>query len=138
MQYYQLQDLIGSRLITVDGSNAYDLVAAKPTLETFRDLARAASIAERPLDDIVIRHFDSSTELPVGEVDTSLIVPVDIDKVWAAGITYQISEEAREEESHMSEIYLNVYDADRPEIFKATRNRTVGSDEAVGIRADST
>jgi 2-dehydro-3-deoxy-D-arabinonate dehydratase len=35
-------------------------------------------------------------------------------------------------------MYLDVYDAERPEIFfKSTPTRTVGPDEAVGIRADS-
>jgi 2-dehydro-3-deoxy-D-arabinonate dehydratase len=58
--------------------------------------------------------------------------------VWAAGVTYEISEQARRQESTMPEIYLDVYDADRPEIFfKSTPSRTVGPGEQVGIRADS-
>jgi 2-dehydro-3-deoxy-D-arabinonate dehydratase len=38
----------------------------------------------------------------------------------------------------MAEIYIDVYDAERPEIFfKATANRTVAPGEPVGIRVDS-
>jgi 2-dehydro-3-deoxy-D-arabinonate dehydratase len=61
------------------------------------------------------------------------------DEVWAAGVTYEISEEAREAESSMPEMYLNVYQSERPEIFfKATENHTVDPDDKVGIRGDST
>ena len=59
--------------------------------------------------------------------------------MWAAGVTYEISEEAREAESTMPEMYLNVYESERPEIFfKATENHTVGPDDNIGIRSDST
>jgi 2-dehydro-3-deoxy-D-arabinonate dehydratase len=73
-----------------------------------------------------------------GRLDVDADLPVDAAEVWAAGVTYAISEEAREAESSMPEMYLDVYDADRPELFfKATPSRTVGPDEPVGIRADS-
>jgi len=63
---------------------------------------------------------------------------VNLGEVWAAGVTYEISEEARKAESNMSDIYIDVYDAERPEIFfKATANRTVGHRDEVGIRSDS-
>jgi 2-dehydro-3-deoxy-D-arabinonate dehydratase len=60
-------------------------------------------------------------------------------EVWAAGVTYQRSEEARMEESGTPDIYSKVYVAERPEIFlKATPRRVVGPDGTVVIRADST
>jgi 2-dehydro-3-deoxy-D-arabinonate dehydratase len=38
----------------------------------------------------------------------------------------------------MPDIYVDVYDAERPEIFfKATAERTVGPGEAIGVRGDS-
>src|SRR6185437_3749195 len=41
--------------------------------------------------------------------------------------------------THTPDIYDRVYDAPRPELFfKATASRTVGPDEPVGIRSDST
>ncbi|HEU5015610.1 MAG TPA: fumarylacetoacetate hydrolase family protein, partial [Roseiflexaceae bacterium] len=64
--------------------------------------------------------------------------PTDAQEVWAAGVTYERSRVAREEESAGSGIYERVYTAERPEIFlKATPSRTVGPNDAVVIRKDS-
>ena len=69
----------------------------------------------------------------------TLKAPIGSQEVWAAGVTYPRSREARAEETHTPDIYDRVYEAQRPELFlKATPSRTVGPDEAVGIRADST
>lgn len=67
-----------------------------------------------------------------------LLKPTDVQEVWAAGVTYERSRVAREEESAGSGIYDRVYSAPRPEIFfKATPSRTVGPGEPVAVRADS-
>src|SRR5438105_3270475 len=42
--------------------------------------------------------------------------PVDSQEIWAAGVTYKRSEEARERESQNSTIYSRVYSAQRPEL----------------------
>jgi 2-dehydro-3-deoxy-D-arabinonate dehydratase len=67
--------------------------------------------------------------------------PIERQEVWAAGVTYKRSREARMEESEDSggsTFYDMVYDADRPEIFfKATASRTVGSGSKVSVRGDS-
>ena len=64
--------------------------------------------------------------------------PVDLQEVWAAGVTYQRSREGRREESGHAALYDAVYSSDRPELFfKATPARVVGDGAAVGIRADS-
>jgi 2-dehydro-3-deoxy-D-arabinonate dehydratase len=73
--------------------------------------------------------------------DVVLLPPVDgRTEVWASGVTYEISREARVEESESSaDVYRLVYDADRPELFfKAPAWRVVGDGQVVGIRADST
>ena len=68
----------------------------------------------------------------------ALLKPTDSQEVWAAGVTYERSKVAREEESAGSGIYDRVYDAPRPEIFfKATPSRTVGPNEPVAVRRDS-
>ena len=60
-------------------------------------------------------------------------------EVWAAGVTYKRSEEARKEESGTPDIYARVYTAKRPELFfKANRRRVAGPDAPISIRADST
>jgi 2-dehydro-3-deoxy-D-arabinonate dehydratase len=69
-----------------------------------------------------------------------ILAPIDGDtEVWAAGVTYKRSEEARVEESATPDIYTYVYRAERPELFfKANARRVSGPDEAVVVRADST
>jgi len=68
------------------------------------------------------------------------LAPIDGQtEVWAAGVTYRRSEEARVEESGTPDIYTKVYSAERPELFfKATPRRVAGPEEAVVVRADST
>lgn len=65
--------------------------------------------------------------------------PIDgATEVWASGVTYVRSREARTEESTMPSVYEQVYEAERPELFfKSTAWRVVGPDAAIGIRADS-
>lgn len=59
-------------------------------------------------------------------------------EVWAAGVTYKRSEEARERESSNSNIYTRVYEAQRPELFlKAMGYSAVSAGDPVGIRYDA-
>ncbi|WP_331232972.1 fumarylacetoacetate hydrolase family protein [Natronorarus salvus] len=137
MRYYQQGVGHPPRLVATNGREAYDLTSTNAGLDTFFDLARAARIAKEPIDEIVARHLDDATAVdePAGG---GLSLPVVPAEVWAAGVTYEISEAAREAESGMPEIYLDVYESERPEIFfKATPSRIVGPGEAVGVRSDS-
>jgi 2-dehydro-3-deoxy-D-arabinonate dehydratase len=73
-------------------------------------------------------------------VGARLLVPVDgRTEVWAAGVTYTVSKQARVEESERAaSVYELVYDAERPELFfKAAAWRVVTDGEPVGVRADS-
>lgn len=73
----------------------------------------------------------------------SLLVPIEAPEVWASGVTYERSRDARNFESSEGEIdsvtyYDKVYDAERPEIFfKSTAARTVGPNDEVCLRSDS-
>jgi 2-dehydro-3-deoxy-D-arabinonate dehydratase len=74
----------------------------------------------------------------VAQGGPALLKPTDDQEVWAAGVTYERSRIAREEESAGSGIYDRVYSAARPELFfKATPSRTVGPGEPVAIRVDA-
>jgi 2-dehydro-3-deoxy-D-arabinonate dehydratase len=139
MRYYQLSSEENSLALVVDdGDELYDLTSAHTDLTSFTELARTASISEEPIDAIARRHIDDAETISEQELDQHLCRPIRAAEVWAAGVTYGISEKAREAESSMSEIYLKVYDAERPEIFfKATPSRTVGPNDDVGIRGDS-
>jgi 2-dehydro-3-deoxy-D-arabinonate dehydratase len=67
--------------------------------------------------------------------------PIGNQEVWAAGVTYLRSRDARMEESKESgaaDVYQKVYEADRPELFfKALPVRVAGPGEHVFIRSDS-
>lgn len=69
----------------------------------------------------------------------TILAPVENQEVWAAGVTYQRSREARVAESIEPSVYDRVYEAARPELFlKSVGWRVRGPGETVGIRADST
>jgi 2-dehydro-3-deoxy-D-arabinonate dehydratase len=80
---------------------------------------------------------DAENALALDEV--TLLAPVDRQDVWAAGVTYKRSQEARERESPgAARFYELVYKAARPELFfKATADRVSGPGERVHIRRDS-
>ena len=83
---------------------------------------------------------------PLGPVDMldglSIQAPIQSQEIWAAGVTYTRSRDARMEESKDTgggSFYDKVYDAVRPELFfKATAYRCVGPGGKVRIRKDST
>ncbi|MBT2648750.1 fumarylacetoacetate hydrolase family protein [Bacillus sp. ISL-34] len=72
-----------------------------------------------------------------------LTTPIDAPEVWASGVTYKKSKEARNYEATQGKLdrqtfYDKVYDAVRPEIFfKSTAARTVGPNDPVYLRSDS-
>jgi len=70
-----------------------------------------------------------------------LLAPIGSQEVWAAGVTYLRSRDARMEEAKDAgggTFYDRVYEAERPEIFfKATPNRVVGHRGLVRLRSDS-
>ncbi len=72
----------------------------------------------------------------------TLLAPVVRQDVWAAGVTYYKSRDARMEESKGAgggSFYDRVYNADRPELFfKSTADHVVGPGNNVCIRSDAT
>jgi 2-dehydro-3-deoxy-D-arabinonate dehydratase len=103
---------------------------------------------EVSLDDLLIGADDSpgsslaaaldaatDDEVPAG---SRVLAPVEGQEVWASGVTFERSREARNEEAGPVDIYDRVYEAHRPELFcKATPGRVRGPGEPVGIRCDS-
>jgi len=77
---------------------------------------------------------------PKGEAATgSLLPPIEAtQEVWASGVTYLRSREARTAESDAKDVYEKVYEAERPELFfKSTGVRAVGHGMKIGVRADA-
>ena len=78
--------------------------------------------------------------LPADDLSTGdLLPPIEpLQEVWAAGVTYLRSREARRAESAVASVYDLVYEASRPELFfKAPGWRVVGPGAPVRIRRDS-
>jgi len=76
-----------------------------------------------------------------GWIPKDLLPPIGSQEVWAAGVTYYRSRNARMEESKGAgggDFYDRIYNATRPELFfKATAHRVVGPDAKVAIRDDA-
>jgi 2-dehydro-3-deoxy-D-arabinonate dehydratase len=83
--------------------------------------------------------LDSAVGTRRADPDVELVAPAESQEVWAAGVTYLRSREARLEETSQKTIYEHVYESDRPELFfKAAGWRVVPQGGDIGVRADST
>jgi len=80
----------------------------------------------------------SGARYPLSEV--TLLAPIDGRmEVWAAGVTYELSQRERMKESEgAARLYALVYEAERPELFfKSAAWRVCGPGQPVAVRADS-
>lgn len=103
----------------------------------------------RSWDDLVVRedlrtYLEVLTQhgMPMADLPTTeLLAPIGSQEVWAAGVTYYRSRDARMEESKNAgggNFYDRVYSATRPELFfKATPHRVAGTGAKVAIRSDA-
>ena len=100
-------------------------------------LADLLSLPVRELQDLL--GAPGGERVPLDGVE--LLAPIDgRTEVWAAGVTYERSRDARIDESEESaDVYDRVYTAERPELFfKSVSWRVRGPGRAVSVRADST
>ncbi|MES1165490.1 MAG: fumarylacetoacetate hydrolase family protein [Verrucomicrobiota bacterium] len=74
-----------------------------------------------------------------GAASGDVLPPIEAaQEVWACGVTYLRSREAREAESTVKDVYARVYEAKRPELFwKAIGWRVVGHGMPIRVREDS-
>jgi 2-dehydro-3-deoxy-D-arabinonate dehydratase len=105
------------------------------------DVSGFAELLRRPLAEVrsLVDGPRPTEGCPLAEV--LLLPPVDgHTEVWAAGVTYERSMDARIEETTASQdVYARVYDAERPELFyKAPAWRAVTGGEPIGVRPDAT
>ncbi len=84
---------------------------------------------------------DQLPQAKLGQIPITGSAMLDSQEIWAAGVTYYRSMNARMEESKDAgggTFYDRVYQADRPELFfKATKHRVACPGEPVRIRDDS-
>src|SRR5262250_190062 len=108
------------------------------------------SIPDCAWDELITRddlypHLNNLTGQlrPLGQrlEDFELHAPIGSQEVWAAGVTYYRSRDARMEEAKSAgggDFYDRVYRAERPELFfKSTASRVVGPGRKVAIRSDA-
>jgi 2-dehydro-3-deoxy-D-arabinonate dehydratase len=128
-----------------------------PSTTVYR--AREMLVAQRGEDYFRLRepHLDAlfTAEAPAQWLDAQIAIaepimapsafsaPIENQEVWAAGVTYLRSRDARMEEASETgggggSFYDKVYDAERPELFfKATPHRVVGDRGEVRVRSDA-
>ena len=116
--------------IFVEDDNTFYAVA----VENWNELLCSSDILE------AVRK--ATIEPPVAFDPSTALAPILAQEVWAAGVTYFRSRNARMEESKDAgggTFYDRVYDAPRPELFfKGAGWRAVGPGGAVRIRSDAT
>jgi 2-dehydro-3-deoxy-D-arabinonate dehydratase len=108
-------------------------------LASLLQLARPArALAERRRGAQALEAAAMMGAAPGGAV-AHLLPPIDIQEVWAAGVTYERSRTARMEETSGGQtFYDKVYTAERPELFfKGTASRVSGHNGPVRIRRDA-
>lgn len=139
----------GSQLGLWEGDLVYSLTAVDPqVMASFQSLvATAAAQGARPIELVWAAAPAARQSAPLRYADLDrppapgaahLLKPLEPVEVWAAGVTYMRSRDAREAESGGATVYDRIYRAERPELFfKATAARVVGPNHPVGIRSDS-
>ena len=126
-----------------DDGNVYDITA---TFGTFGAWLKASTgRVEAAINDL-LQAAASATSQPSSRYDNTphpdrphWLPPVDVQEVWASGVTYARSRDARQEEAiDGGDVYARVYNATRPELFfKALGPAVVGPLDEVGIRSDA-
>lgn len=125
---------IGVGVALWEGAGARDLAAVR-----LLPSESLGGLLQRPLAELRGVVEAAARLDPVRVEGLRLLPPLDgLTEVWAAGVTYQRSSQARQEESQLADVYARVYNAARPELFfKAPAWRVCGDGEPIGIRADS-
>ncbi|WP_199614170.1 fumarylacetoacetate hydrolase family protein [Paenibacillus alkalitolerans] len=109
----------------------------------FMELVNEADQREITPLDLVKEVIATSQPIPQKVGELQLLAPLEAPEVWACGVTYERSRNARNYEATGGKLdgttfYDKVYEAERPEIFfKSTAARTVGPNQDLYLRSDS-
>src|SRR5882724_4799946 len=121
--------------LTRNGPAVEDKGVVRPVAASWDDLVRDEDLSAR------LRGIIESGGSPSDPLNGAPLAPIGSQEVWAAGVTYMRSREARMEEAKSAgggDFYDRVYNAARPELFfKSPPYRVVGPDAKVRIRRDS-
>jgi 2-dehydro-3-deoxy-D-arabinonate dehydratase len=131
----------GARVGLKHDGTIYDITSQYPTIGAW--LQASVGRVEQAIHDLKAAAPQTVRYYPAAALENGegrLLSPVDTQEIWAAGVTYERSREARQQEAvDGGDVYARVYQAERPELFfKAQGWRVVGHGAEVGIRADAT
>ena len=138
MKFCRFQTSSGVSFGIMDSGSLYDLTGSDDS--TFRDLNSLYEKADGDVAKMVQIASDAMKNAKKISYNNDLLkIPVKPAEIWAAGVTYLRSRQARESETKTKGLYDHVYDAVRPELFmKDTGIRCRGPNEEVAVRGDST
>jgi 2-dehydro-3-deoxy-D-arabinonate dehydratase len=135
----------GARIgVEIDGA-IHDVTSTVGSVSAW--LQSSVNRVQEAVDELVTAALAAPGSMPARELERApapgiahWLPPVDNQDIWAAGVTYERSRAARQEEAvDGGDVYARVYTAARPEIFfKAQGAWVVGTHDAVGIRRDAT
>jgi 2-dehydro-3-deoxy-D-arabinonate dehydratase len=143
VRYYQPGE--GPRVgVEIDGT-VQDITSSVGTVGAW--LQSSVDRVQEAIDELLAAAQAAGPSIPAQELERTpapdrahWLPPVDGQDIWAAGVTYERSRAARQEEAvDGGDVYARVYMAARPEIFfKAQGAWVVGTHDSVGIRRDAT
>jgi 2-dehydro-3-deoxy-D-arabinonate dehydratase len=129
----------GARIGVREGDEVRDVTALVGSVAAW--LRSTVGRVPAAIDDLIAQSAGAENVYAVDQFGDQLhwLAPVDTQDIWGAGVTYQRSREARQEEAiDGGDIYARVYGAERPELFFKGHGRDViGPGGEVGIRADA-
>lgn len=134
----------GVQIALQNGDDLHPITTHVPSITAW--LKTSMGRVDAAIDELVRLARATPPSLHIRQIDHApsdsrphWLPPVDDQEVWAAGVTYERSRAARQEEAtDGGDVYARVYEAERPELFfKAAGWRVVGHRDAIGIRADS-
>ncbi|MBS4219502.1 fumarylacetoacetate hydrolase family protein [Bacillus sp. FJAT-49711] len=111
--------------------------------QDFQELLETCNEQQKSCLTLVNEELNGTEPIQKSLDELNLELPINAQEVWASGVTYLRSKDARNYESQGSEpsvsFYDKVYVAERPELFlKSTDKRTIGPNESLYLRSDST
>lgn len=139
----------GPRLGLVREERVYDLSAADPVRCAsmpvfFAEAERESTTPAKLLANLAPGLLAKAPSYKYADLDVApaadephLMAPP-VSEVWACGVTYMRSRDARVGESDVPDVYTRVYEAERPELFfKASAGRYTGQNAVLNLRSDS-
>ncbi len=135
----------GPAIGLIEGGKVFDLTALDmESFGSFTGLISSGTLMERLETAAASAREEegfawAALDIPPDPRRPHLLAPITRQEVWAAGVTYMRSREARMEESPGGgSFYDKVYVAPRPELFfKGTPGRVAGPNAPIRIRSDS-